>query len=139
MWKCPRPYEKHVIKNDSKSKQKSFRVSPKENTVFLERSEGTVRSYPDQSGTLVKLQIITSRYALLMMAMGDVSSSEVTMGEKLSCSIHCLPGAKRRNCQEPPCPWQNMSSKMTAKVNTVIQRRVENPTSGSVRKFSRPW
>jgi len=33
--------------------------------VFLERSEGTVTSYPDQSGTLVKLQIFRRAGALL--------------------------------------------------------------------------
>jgi hypothetical protein len=44
------------------------------NTVIQRRVEnptsGSVTSYLDQSGTLVKLKIITSRYALLMMTVG---------------------------------------------------------------------
>jgi len=47
--------------------------------VFLERSEGTVTSYPDQSGTLVKRQIITSHCVLLMMTVGRLApSSKIT-------------------------------------------------------------
>jgi len=64
-------------------------------------AEGSVRSHADQSGTLVKLQIITSRYALLMITVG---------ARKI-----CLPRAKRRNCHALPRLWQ------TRKTQFILQ------------------